>query len=278
MKNPFTIFILSIVIICLFLNFIPNATCQSDNVKLLSYSYYYDSEQNVLVIGEVQNIGPKNIEFIALSGTINSVDGDDQAWSTATAYANEILPQQKAPFRMYFFADYSQSNNFTWSLGDFSNIQFDVLASNETEKYQYPNLEIIEDTHEIDSTGLYTVTGTVKNTGNQTAGRLWVVATFYNTTGDIIATGFSDYLSPDFLEPNQTASFSLNTIDAFPRYSEELRQIPYKIKDYSLSIQTETPIIPEFPLINIVPLVLITSSVMLYFRIRLIKKIKYQLT
>jgi hypothetical protein len=279
MKKPFIIFILSIVIICLFFNFIPNASCQSDNVKVLSYSWYYNSEYNdVLVIGEVQNIGPNNIEFIALNGTINSLDGEDQTWSRTVAYAHEILPQQKAPFRMYFFADYSYSEQFNWTLGDYNNIQFEVLAI-ETENYQYPNLEIVDNTHQIDATGLYSVTGTVKNTGDETAGKLWVVATFYNATGDIIATGFSDYLSPDFLEPNQTASFSLNTVDAFPDFSPELRQIPYKIKDYSLSIQTEAPIIPEFPLINIIVLlVLITSSVMLYFRIRLIKKTKYQLT
>ena len=274
MKRTVTISILSIVMISLFLNFIPNVSSQSDNVKVLSYSWYYNSEYNdVLVIGEVQNIGPNNIEFIALSGALNSLDGEDQAWSTTTAYANEILPQQKAPFRMYFFADYSYSEDFNWTVGDYSNIQFEVLQANQTENYQYPNLEIVDNTHQIDATGLYTVTGTVKNTGDETAGKLWVVATFYNATGDVIATGFSDYLSPDFLEPNQTASFSLNTVDAFPDFSTELRQIPYKITDYSLSIQTEAPIIPEFPLGTIIgPLLLITGLVMLIFKIKLYKK------
>ncbi len=281
MNKTVKISILSIVMISLFLNFIPNVCCQSDNVQVLSYSWYYDSEYNdVLVIGEVQNIGPNNIEFIALSGALNSLDGEDQAWSTTTAYANEILPQQRAPFRMYFFADYSYSQDFNWSLGDYSNIQFEVLEANQTENYQYPDLEIVDDTHQIDSTGLYTVTGTVKNIGDETAGKLWVVATFYNTTGDVIATGFSDYLFPDplepdqtYLEPNQTASFSLNTVDAFPDFSPELRQIPYKIADYSLSIQTEAPIIPEFPLGTIiVPLLMVSSLIMLIFRIKLYRK------
>ena len=274
MKRTVTISILSIVMISLFLNFIPNVSSQSDNVKVLSYSWYYNSEYNdVLVIGEVQNIGPNNIEFIALSGALNSLDGEDQAWSRARTYANETLPQQKAPFRMYFFADYSDSQDFNWTLGDYGNIQFGVLEANQTENYQYPNLEIVDNTHQIDATGLYTVTGTVKNTGDETAGKLWVVATFYNATGDVIATGFSDYLSPDFLEPNQTASFSLNTVDAFPDFSTELRQIPYNITDYSLSIQTEAPIIPEFPLGTIIgPLLLITGLVMLIFKIKLYKK------
>jgi hypothetical protein len=274
MKKIVTISILLIVMISLFLNFIPNVCCQSDNVKVVSYSWYYDSYNNdVLVIGEVQNIGQNNIEFIALNGTINSLDGEDQTWSITAAYADEILPQQKAPFRMYFFADYSYSEHFNWKLGDYKNIQFEVLEANETQNYQYPNLEIVDDTNQIDSTGLYTVTGTVKNTGDQTAGKLWVVATFYNATGDVIATGFSDYLSPDYLEPNQTASFSLNTVDAFPDFSTALRQIPYKITDYSLSIQTEAPIIPEFPLeIISVPLLLIAGLVMLIFRVKLSQK------
>lgn len=273
MKKTVTISILSIVMIFLFLNFIPNACCQSDDVEVLSYSWYYDSYYNdVLVIGEVQNIGLNNIEFIALSGTVNSLDSEDQAWSTTVAYANEILPQQKAPFRMYFFVENSYSQDFNWSLADFGDIQFEVLESNKTDNYQYPNLEILDDTHQIDSTGMYTVTGTVKNTGNQTAGKLWVVATFYNATGDVIAAGFSDYLSPDYLEPNQTASFSLNTVDAFPDFSTELSQIPYRITGYSLFIQTEAPIIPEFPLGFIVPLLMVASLVMLIFRIKVYKK------
>jgi len=148
---------------------------------------------------------------------------------------------------MYFFTDTSISEDFNWISGDLNNVEFEVIISNETDNYQYPDLEIINDSPHIDSNGIYTITGRVQNTGNQAAGKLWVVGTFYNSTGSVIATGFSDYLTPDSLQAGQTTSFTLNTVDAIPELENEMRSLAYEITDYALLIQTEAPIIPEFP-------------------------------
>jgi len=247
----------TIIVLILFIStFIPNAWSQQENVKVLSYSWYISDLNSFIVVGEVQNVGQNNIEYIALSGLVNSTDGDDQAWSTTTVYSNEILPQQKVPFVMYFFIENSLSDSFNWNLGDLNNVEFGVIVSNETDNYQYPDLEILDDSSSIGSEGVVTVTGNVWNTGNETSGKLWVVATFYNATGSVIATGFSDYLIPDYLQANQTVAFTVNTIDAIPELVNEMRSLAYSITDYSLLIQTESPIIPEFPSWTILPLLL----------------------
>jgi hypothetical protein len=130
--------------ISLFFNVIPNVLSQSENVEVLSYSWYISEYNTFVVIGEVQNVGHNNIEYIALRGLVNSTDEEDQAWSTTSAYSHEILPQQKVPFVMYFFPENSYSREFSWSSGDLNNVGFEVIVSNETDNYQYPNLTSIQ--------------------------------------------------------------------------------------------------------------------------------------
>ena len=265
LKRTVVISLMLVVMISLFLNLVPSVISQSENVEVLGYSWYISSINSFIVVGEVQNVGPNNIEYIALRGILNSTDGLDQAWSTTVAYSNEILPQQKAPFVMYFFTDTSISEDFNWITSNMNNVEFEVIVSNETDNYQYPNLKIINDSPHIDSNGIYTITGRVQNTGNQAAGKLWVVATFYNSTGSVITTGFSDYLTPDSLQVGQTTSFTLNTVDAIPELSNEINSLAYEITDYALLIQTEAPIIPEFPSWIILPLfVTATLGVIIY--------------
>ena len=170
---------------------------------------------------------------------------------------------------MYFFPENSYSREFSWSSDDLNNVAFEVIASNETDNYQYPNLEIINDSPHIDPTGLYTITGSVRNTSNQTAGKLWVVATFYNSTGSVIATGFSDYFTTNSLQAGQTASFALNTVDAIPELETEMRALAYEITDYALLIQTEAPIIPEFPSWILLPLFVAATLGVIIFRKKL---------
>ncbi|PVX27224.1 MAG: hypothetical protein CW716_03425 [Candidatus Bathyarchaeum sp.] len=250
--------VMLLFVLSLFFSSIPNSVCQTENVEVLSYSWYISSLDTFVVIGEVQNVGPNNIEYIALSGTVNSLEDEDQAWSTTVAYSNEILPQQKAPFVMYFFTDDSYSGSFSWEKGDLNNVEFGVIVSNETEKYQYPNLEIVNSSSRIETDGNFTVTGKVVNTGTQESGKLWVVASFYNSTGDIIATGFSDYLLPESLPAGESTSFTVSSTDAVNELVSEMQVLAYKIRDYSLVVQTQAPIIPEFP---VLPIVLLFAAV-----------------
>ena len=248
------------VVLSLSFNIIPKGVCQEQNVEVLSYSWYVSTVNTFVVIGEVQNVGTNNIEYIALSGLVNSLEGDDQAWATCVPYSNEILPQQKVPFVMYFWAESSTSRNFDWDKGDLNNVEFSVIVSNETENYQYPYLEIVNASSRIEADGNFTVTGNVMNTGTEQSGKLWVVASFYNSTGDIIATGFSDYLIPEYLPGGESASFIVSSTFAVDELVDEMQVLAYKIRDYSLLVQTQAPIIPEFPVSSMV-LVFVAATV-----------------
>jgi ABC-type transport system substrate-binding protein len=144
-------------------------------------------------------------------------------------------------------------------------VEFGVIVSNETEKYQYPDLEIVNSSSKIEADGNFTVTGNVVNTGAQASGKLWVVASFYNSTGEIIATGFSDYLTPEFLPAGESTSFTVSSADAVNELVNEMQVLAYKIRDYSLMVQTQTPIIPEFPVLPIVLMFAVATVTVVIF-------------
>jgi len=259
MKKKVVISLFFISILSLLLTLTPNVIGQSENVQVLSYNWYISSRGTFIVVGEVQNVGPSNIKYIYLQGLVISPDEEVQAYSYNRAYSTEILPQQKVPFILYFTAETSRTGDLSWISGGVDRVELAIITANETDDYQYPNLEIFNDSDYINSNGLFTVAGNVRNTGNQDSGKLWVVATFYNSTGSVIGVGFSNYLTPDSLPPAQTSSFTLTTVD----FNNELTN---EISDYTLLIQTEGPIIPEFPSWIIIPLFLIFTLFAVYLR------------
>ncbi|MFX1266200.1 MAG: FxLYD domain-containing protein [Promethearchaeota archaeon] len=267
MKKSMFGYLVLVSIISLFCTFIPNVFSQPENVEVLSYSWYYYSLYDVVVVvGEVQNVGPNIIDSINLQGTVYTTDGEYQAVSYSTVFSQYILPQQKAPFYMYFSSDTSFVGDLSWLSIGIDYVEFQVFGSSQTDYYQYQDLEIISDTHYIDSNN-YIVAGNIRNTGDEAAGKLWVVATFYNATGDVIATGFSDYLTPASLPPGQITTFTLAPLNLTP-------ELTTQITDYTLLIQTESPIIPEFPSLLIFPLFMVSTLIaVIFYRKRLLKRI-----
>lgn len=230
----------AIVLVCLislFLTSIPNVLSQPENAEVLNYSWYVMSEGYVAVVGEVQNVGSNIVEFISLQGVVYNSTDEPQAIAYNAAYSQNIQPQQKAPFIIYFTSENSFSGDLSWIL-DIDHVSVFVVEAKVSEDYQYQDLEITGSTNYIDSYGYYTVSGNIRNTGDRTAGRPWVVATFYNATGNVIGIGYSKYL--DVLSPGQTTSFTVTTVD-FPT------ELSDQITDYTLVIQTEAPIFPNGP-------------------------------
>jgi hypothetical protein len=271
MKKIIISVIVFVSLISLFSTLTTNVLGQPENVEVLSYSWYLLQadvleEDYLVIVGEVQNVGPNILEFIRLQGVVYTTDGEAQAVSFRAAYGEQILPQQKAPFKMYITGDNSFSGDLNWLSIGIDRVEFLTVEANVTEDYQYQDLEITSSTNYISSEDLYTVSGNLRNTGNQAAGRLWVVATFYNASGTVVANGFTEYLDPDSLPPGQTTTFTVAPLDALP-------DITGQITNYSLLIQTESPIIPEFPSFLIIPLFIVTTLVAVtVYRRRLMKK------
>jgi hypothetical protein len=231
-KSAFSVLIaVSTTVLCLAL--IPNVLSQPENVTFLSYSdyeIYYFTSPYLIVVGEAQNTGPNVIDYIIVTGTFYAPDGTVYASSSAKAFITQILPQQKTPFYITF-TPYDIVSDTNWTFQEVTNFTLTVSYANPTDTRQYQDLAIINDSLGIDDAGYYRVTGTVKNTGSQATNRTYVVATFYNSTGSVVAVGHTDYLTPTSIPAGGTASFTI--------YPTDYDRVYEKISSYSLVIQTE---------------------------------------
>lgn len=210
-----------------------DARSQSDNLKVSNYSWYIDSVGGFDVVGEVQNVGSSTLNPVVIGGIVYTPDGTAQVWSNpCVVYVNYMLPQQKAPFLMEF-----PSSDLSWLSQGVDHISFQVIQANVTDKYQYQNLAITNSKLAADAEGVYWVTGTVQNTGTQTATNVRVTATFYNASGTVVAVGYSD--PPTNLNPSGSASFKAGAFDVNKTETSVERQI----SSCSLLVQTEGPLL-----------------------------------
>jgi hypothetical protein len=204
---------------------------QSDNVQITNYSHYMDMLGNIVVVGEVQNIGSSVIEFVIVSGAITGMDGS-YVEAGNRVWGSYLLPGQKAPFYLDFLAQYTNSQ--TWFVG-IADIQLNVYRAPVTTQFEYQGVKILNDKPAPASNGEYWVNGELKNNGEQRASNITVFATFYNSSGSVIATGFSNIINSIVAGGSNTfkvAAFDLN---------QTIVNADQKISGYSLIVQVEAP-------------------------------------
>ena len=199
----------------------------NNNIIVLSHNWYIrPSDSDFIVVGEVQNIGKNVLQSVILNATAYDSNKDALAGSSTMAYVNYLLPQQKAPF--YF--DFQQSNltDNSWA-SSVSSVNFVVFNATSTIDREY-NLTLHTGFNGVDN-GAYVVTGSVFNSGDQTANDIRVVGTYYNSAGSVIAVGFD--IVNGALSPNNATGFIVSEFDVT---SSLLAQI----SNYSLLVQTST--------------------------------------
>lgn len=223
----------STIALCLAL--IPNVLSQPENVSILSYSYYhiYYTTPYLIVVGEAQNTGPNVLDYITVTGTFYAPDGTVYMSGYANSFITQILPQQKAPFYITF-TPYDVVSDTNWTLDDISNLTLTISHADPTDARQYQDLTIVNDSLGTDNDGYYRVTGTVENIGSQPTNQTYVIATFYNSTGTVVAVGYSDYLTPTSIPAGGSAPFTIYPED----YGAVYDQISND-SNYSLIIQTK---------------------------------------
>jgi hypothetical protein len=228
-KSAILAFVVAITI-ALCMTLIPNVFSQPENVRVLSYSWYLNpsSSDYLVVVGEVQNVGPNIIDYVKVIGSFYTSDGTLLASDSVKSLTTQILPQQKAPFYMVFPL-YDSLTGYSWDPQSIEKLTILVNYAEPTESPQYQDLEISSHMSSTDAYGYYMVTGVVKNTGTQSTNQAIVVAAFYNSTGSVVAVG-SSYLTPSSIAPGSTASFTIYPLDYLAVIGE--------ISSYSLLIQT----------------------------------------
>ena len=193
-------------------------------VTVLSHSSYVNSSGNFIVVGEVQNTGNHVLGNVSLNVVVSASNGSQLVSGTTMAYVNDFLPQQKAPF----YLDFGKIDFNT--ISEISTFDFNVSDHPPTNYIQYPGLSLIVTFNGI-ANNAYVVSGSITNSGSQTANDIKVVGTYYNSAGIVVAVGFVILNGP--LIPNNSVNFTVSEFDA-------VSKLVTKISNYSLLVQTST--------------------------------------
>ena len=236
MKKIITAVILVALILAAFSMLLgPKVRADTSEVNVVSYSWYVAPSSTFLVenagdliaVGEIQNVGSNVIGTVTVVGlAYNSTGFLDR--NNAYIYVNNLPAGQKAPFYIDFIPEHSITNDTSW-VPSVNNVTVVVTYASDTNATQYSGLTTSAVTSSVDSTGTFTVTGTVQNTGNEAASNVFVDTTFYNASGTVIAMNVTNYLS-DSLAPGQSVPFTATPADNPVQLSSE-------ITNYSLLIQ-----------------------------------------
>jgi hypothetical protein len=244
MRKSSIYFFVLVTLVSLGFALVQQAASQPENIKVLSYSWYIDAIGSFDVVGEVQNMGPNTISLAVLNGTVYAADGEAKAFSNPiVAYVHYLLPQQKAPFFMEFAPQASVTGDLSWVSLGVDHVDFTVYRANVTSSYLYQGLTVKSSIGAVDGEGVYWVSGTVQNSGSQTATDIRVIGTFYNAHGTVVAVGYTDPLTPSSLNPSSVASFKVGAFD----HDETVVSSDKIISSYSLVIQAGGPILSGTP-------------------------------
>jgi hypothetical protein len=243
---------------CSFMS-VPEAHSQTSNIKATNYNWYIDNSGFLDVVGEIENVGTSTYASVILTAQMTTTTGAQQA-TQAMAFVNDMLPNQKAPFYMTFVL---QADQTTGALPSVSNVEVTVTQAPTTTNYLYQDVKVISQQNSIDTTtdnkGVYWVTGTIQNTGSQTATGVRVLGTFYDSNGKVIAYGGYDGADPlsASLAPSAKADFKFGAYD----YNQSIVPSEKKIASYVILVQVAGPILSgTAPQITPAPTTASTSS------------------
>lgn len=248
MGKKMVIFVIALLLLAVSLAMPSRTYSQTQDIKIVNWSWYIDPEGYLDVVGLVQNVGPNTISQIQLTGSVIGPGEADLDDSGTQVWVSDLLPQQEAPFYMEFVSpQVSSSTSSSWydiiEGGDLSSFLLSPVEANATSSYQYQGLAITSSKGSIGTTGgyngAYEASGVIKNTGDQSATNLTVVAAFFNSTGTVVGVGFTTWLTPTVLTPGNTTTFQVYALDL----NQSVVPAALQIKSYQLLVQCEDPIL-----------------------------------
>lgn len=204
-------------------------------IVILSHSGWLDSLGYYHVSGEVENIGDAPASFVKVTATFYNSTGVVIATSFTYTTLSVLLPGRKSPFEVLLVDTAQAAKVHHYSLSVTFSATSPILIG----------LEILSHSSYVDDVGVMHVVGEIKNIATGTATYVKIAATFYNSTGHVVATAFT-YSDPSDLNPDQTAPFEVLLV-----YTN---RVPL-VDAYELTAEsTQYALIPEFPSIINLPL------------------------
>lgn len=218
-------------------------------LNIVNEAGYLDVFGYYRVLGELENVGDQAVEgweittffYNSSDDLIHTVVLSSGNWSSHIL--DTINPGRKSPFETVI------GNATLASEVDHYSV---TITSYNTATAKPLGLEILGNSSRIDAFGNMIINGTIKNTGAETAESVNIIATYYDSGGNVIAVSYS-ITEPSNIEPGLALPFQT-----------ELASIgPYRIVDiesYVLEAESsEYVMVPEFPSVLILPAFMMTT-------------------
>jgi hypothetical protein len=182
--------------------YVPSANA-AGNISIVSYSHYYDSLNDLWVVGELTNRGNVPTRFSKVNAIFYNASREVVSVQFGYSDLDVLLPNRKSPFSILLLESEGSLKVYNYTL----TVSWDDYPSG-----MPIGLEILSNYTSIDTYGWMHVTGEIKNTGTTMSNYTQVFATFYDANGTVVATEFT-YVDPDPLMPSQTTAFELILTD-----------------------------------------------------------------
>jgi flagellar basal body-associated protein FliL len=248
LKKIITIMIIAALVLAAF-SIMSTQSVRADDtsqVRVLTYSFYTAPSNatalaagDLIVVGELENVGSSVIGNVTLQCIAFGSSEQQLATTTTNAFVYYTLPGQKAPFYFDFSAASSSTNDLSW-VSSVSSVAITVTSVTDTNQTQYSDLTIPASSPYLPGNGSYYVIGTIVNNGTQTVSDPWVVTTFYNSAGTVIALNFTDELTSS-LAPGNAWRFFASPADDTTILTGEIANYTLTVDSLTLSNSTYTP-------------------------------------
>jgi len=226
-------------------------------VNIVTHSGWLDSIGYYHVSGEVENVGDGAASFVKITATFYDSSDTVVATSFTYAYLSVLLPGRKSPFEVLLIDTTQAAKVHHYSLS----VTFSATSPIPI------GLEILSSSSYVDIVGYMHVVGEIKNIATGDATYVKVIATFYNTTGHVVATAFT-YSDPSALSPSQKAPFEILLI-----YNN---RVPL-VASYALTAESnQYAMVPEFPTWSLTLLIFIVLAPTIATCKRLLRKTPIQ--
>jgi len=236
------------------------------------------SPGDLIVVGELRNIGSNIVNNVTVQGTALSASGQTLAITSSQAFSYYMEPGQKAPFYLDFTAQSSSTQDLTW-VSSVSHVLVTVTSIEHVNQRQYSDVNVEFNMNYTDNSGLYVVRGTIVNNGGLADESPWVVTTFYDASGTVVGLNFTNFLTTT-LSPNGGVLFFATPSDNDTQVTGQITNYSFQVDSLTLTNSPYTPPptstptgttssggqIPILPIVIVVLLVVVVVTALILFR------------
>lgn len=222
---------------------------EGDVIVLDNHSSYISLGDTLYVVGEVENVGDKDVKFVQITATF--YDENNTAVDTETTYSGltVIPPGVRSPFQLSIIDEnqIQKIHNYSLAVSSYSGVTQPLPKT----------LMILSNSSYISIGGLLNIVGEVKNNGSSECTSTIVMATCYDDNGKVVCID-TGYTTPYDLAPGKTAPFNLIIYDETQSG---------KVTHYALQAQSDEAIlIPEIQLLSIALFITLFSTMIIIRR------------